>query len=165
MAISVSRRTTLCALGFLAFVVAWWLWPTEKRAVSAAIDRLRGSAEAADWEGFLDGVSRGYNHEGTTYADLGAMGQPLAKMLGPCTIYILNERITVQGGRAIVNLVFMVTASGQSARFRGTGKMTWQLTFRKEKGHWLLVRATPVKLPYVRHNASTVRELRQYLGI
>ena len=165
MSISVSPRTALLAGGFLVALVAWWLWPTETRAVASAINHLEEAAEAADWQDFMTGVSPSFNHEGVTYDDLRVMGQSLATMLGPCTVYVLRKQIKVQASRASAHVVFFGTADGPDARLRGTGRMVWQLSFRKERGQWLVTKAIPVDLPYVRRHISNLQDIRDYLGI
>ena len=165
MAIFLTRRTIVGLLLVLLVGVVWWVWPTEKRAVSAAIDRLEAWAEAADWQGFLGGVSPRYDHEGTTYADLKAMGPSLSSMVGPCSILVLRRRITVIGSRASAQLAFGVYASGTDARFQGTARMVWKLSFRKESDQWMLYKAVPVEVPNMPRSVGTVKDLCQRLGL
>ncbi len=165
MAVSLPRRTVLfLGLGLVALAI-WWRWPTESRAVAEAIDRLQAAAEAGDWEAFMQGVSPRYNYEGTTFKDLRDMGKALTQMVGPCSVYIMRKRIHVQGSLASVQVVFVVSANGSDARLRGTSKMTWMITFRKENGRWMAYKARPIELPFWRGTVVNIKELCGYLGI
>ncbi len=93
------------------------------------------------------------------------MAPSLAESLGPCDIYVLRKRIKVQGRLATVQIACLVSASEGRPRFRGAGRMVWQVTFRKENGRWLVVKARPVELPGVRASVATIRQLRGYLGL
>ena len=167
MAISVSRRTAAFALVALLASVAWWFWPTDTRAVAGAIDHLRSSAAAGDWEAFMTGVSRRYAHEGVTYGDLCEMGESLATMLGPCNVIVFRKRIKVQGNLATASVAFgAMASSGSSDRLQGAGRMVWQITFRKERGRWLVTKASPISMPgYLDRRVNTVKDLRRWLGI
>lgn len=159
-----SSRLTLGVVALLLALLAWWLWPTETRRVAKAIKGLEQAAEAGDWQSFMTGVSPRYNYEGFTHAQLAAWTQRLKTLVGDLNIYVLRKRINVQGNLASASLDLIATSSGSSSRFSGTDRSSWQLSFRKENGQWLLRKVTPVKVGFGRRMFSSLRELKAWVG-
>ena len=163
MSLSPSAKIGLFALVLAGIVAAWWFWPTETRRVAAAIKRLEQAVEAADADGIMRGVSKSFQHEGLDYAGLAVCAQWLTKQIGCCDVYILKKRITVQGNLAAVGLNVVVSATGSNTGFSGTDRSSWQVTFRKERGEWLVHKVTPVELRYGRASVSSLADLKRWM--
>lgn len=164
ISVTTSTRLILSALAVVLGIMAWWLWPTETRRVAKAIKTLEQAAEAGEWESFMAGVSPRYNHEGVTYAQLADWTKGLDSLFGDLNIYVLRKRISVQGRLASANLDLIANSSGGSARFRGTDRSFWQVSFRHENGRWLVCKVTPVKVGFGRLRFSSLRELKAWVG-
>jgi len=147
----------------LVVALAWWFWPRESRRVASVIRTVERAAEAGDWQAFMKEFSPRYHHEGLSYADLVEWAPRIAGQVGNLTIYILRKRISVQGNAATATLNLVATSSGRSARFSGTNQSSWQLSFRKQGGRWLIQKITPVDVGSRWNRAASLKDIKRWL--
>lgn len=164
IALSQSGKIVLVLLAAALVCLAWWLWPTEKRRVAQAIRRIERAAEAGDWQGLMAGVSKRYRHDGLRYDGLASAVEWMSKQVDAVDIYVLRKRITVQGNLATANLNLVASSSGPNARFAGTDRFVWQVSFRRENGQWLVYKINPVGVSAGRRRVNSVKELLQWMG-
>ena len=104
-----------------------------------------------------------YRHDGLSHSDLVEWAPRVAGQVGDLAIYILRKRIKVQGSTATASLSLVATSSGRSARFSGTQRSSWQISFRQQNGRWLIHKMTPVDVGSRWNRASSLGDLKRWL--
>ena len=163
ISISYRDRVAIAASVTLVAMLAWWLWPRESRRVANVIRTVEHAAEAGDWQAVMREFSPRYHHDGVSYADLVGWAPRISGQVGDLAIYVLRKRIRVQGNAATATLNLVATSSGRNARFSGTDRSSWQLSFRKQNGRWLIHKMTPVDVGSRWNRASSLRDIKRWL--
>ena len=163
ISISPRNRAAIAASTVLIAALAWWFWPRESRRVASVIRTVEQAAEAGDWRAVMEEFSPRYRHDGLSHADLVEWAPRIASQVGDLAIYVLRKRIKVQGNAATATLNLVATSSGRSARFSGTDRSSWQLSFRKQNDRWLIYKITPVDVGSRWNRAASLKDIKRWL--
>jgi len=143
--------------GLAALVLTDWLVESERERLDKIIKQLERAAEVSDWRECMRHVSTSYDHDGLNYQTLNLVAEGLAGRVGTMDIWMLHKRVTIKSTVATLDCEIVSMPGGERPRLPGTGRSTWQLTFRNENGEWRITRANPTSAGG--RPVSTLKEL------
>jgi len=154
MIVGVCVVACLCG-GLLLFDL---LTESDKEKIGKIVDQAKEAVEAADWEKCMGFVWTRYHEDGIDYERLNTIAKLLAGRTGTMDIWLHRRRITVEGRRAAMTAEAVAIPASDSPRLPGASRSTWQVSFRKIDGNWVISGVFPLKV--AGRNVSTVADLQ-----
>ena len=118
---------------------------SEERRLKIIINRGQETIEREDLEKCMEYISQDYSDEySQTYQSIEEDAKKAFEKYDEINIWIRKREIVLKDSEAEVNLGIIISLfSKETGLIKGQEKLT--LYFRKENGHWRIVKASPLK--------------------
>jgi len=119
---------------------------SEERRLKIIINRVKEAIERKDLEECMKYISRDYSDEyDQTYRSMKEDAKKAFEKYDEINIWIRKREIILKDNEAEVNLGIIASAlSKETDLIKGQEKFT--LYFRKENGHWRIIKASPLRI-------------------
>ena len=151
-------RNRLIVLGvvfaaIMIWVVATFLWPTDRKKIGKVLDQLAAAAEKADTDAVMAVIAPEYRADGMDRKGLEQVVRGYFQVCGPTSVWFLKRGPIAIAGNLAATEVVVFAQSAPDSPYPLRGQSRWQLSFRKRGGRtprerratWLVTRIMPMQ--------------------